>query len=60
LKTDYLHWSEIPYAGEKTRPTNLVTPLAGSWPLVYLKRDKDGNFFDPNGEKLKMPITHPN
>lgn len=60
MSKKYLRWSEVPYAGEVKRPTNPVTPLAGSWPLVYLKRDRDGNFFNPNGRKMQLPITHPN
>lgn len=59
MSEDYLHWSEIPYAGERKSPINPVTPLAGSWSLFYIKRDKDGNFLDPNGRKMQLPITHP-
>ncbi|WP_078431580.1 vanadium-dependent haloperoxidase [Metabacillus halosaccharovorans] len=60
MSTKYLRWSEVPYAGEAKQPSNSVTPLAGSWPLVYLKRDRNGNFLNPNGRKMKLPITHPN
>ncbi|GGM23890.1 hypothetical protein GCM10011351_07100 [Paraliobacillus quinghaiensis] len=59
MKKEYLHWSKIPYAGEKNPPSNPVTPLAGSWPLVYLKREKDGSFLDPEGNKVTLPITDP-
>ncbi|RSL31910.1 phosphatase PAP2 family protein [Salibacterium salarium] len=41
-------------------PDEPVTPLAGSWPTFYIKRDKDGNFLDPDGQKMHLPITHPN
>lgn len=60
MNTKYLRWSEVPYAGEAKQTTNPVTPLAGSWPLIYLKRDRNGNFLTPNGRKMKLPITHPN
>ncbi|MFB4168149.1 vanadium-dependent haloperoxidase [Virgibacillus sp. JSM 102003] len=60
MKTNYLNWTELPYAGEKNPPTNPVTPYAGSWPLTYLKRGEDERFLDTKGEKLKLPITHPN
>ncbi|WLD94512.1 vanadium-dependent haloperoxidase [Alkalihalobacillus sp. AL-G] len=57
---DYLRWSKVPYAGEMNPPTDPVTPLAGSWPLAFLKRDEGGNFADPKGRRLRLPITHPN
>ncbi|QED46121.1 vanadium-dependent haloperoxidase [Cytobacillus dafuensis] len=60
MRKEYLRWTEIPYAGESKPPNNPVTPLAGSWSLIYLKRDKNGNFLDPNGWKMKLPIKHPN
>ncbi|WP_368504270.1 vanadium-dependent haloperoxidase [Alkalihalophilus sp. As8PL] len=59
MSKDYLRWSEIPYAGESQPPTNPVTPLAGSWSLFYLKRDKKGEFLKPDGSKMQLPITHP-
>ncbi|EDL65434.1 vanadium-dependent haloperoxidase [Bacillus sp. SG-1] len=57
--SNYLKWSEVPYAGEQFPPADPVTPLAGSWPLLFLQADKKGNFFNPRGKKLKLPITHP-
>ncbi|MFC0274376.1 vanadium-dependent haloperoxidase [Metabacillus herbersteinensis] len=58
--SDYLLWSETPYAREDTTPTNPVTPLAGSWSLSYLKRGRNGDFLDPNGRIMQLPIKHPN
>jgi membrane-associated phospholipid phosphatase len=55
----YLKWSKVPYAGEDFPPSNPVTPLAGRWPLFFLKRDDDGYFLDPFGKRLKLPIKHP-
>ncbi|WP_332694924.1 hypothetical protein [Halalkalibacter lacteus] len=60
MRKNYLRWTEIPYAGETRPPNNPVTPSAGSWSLFYLKRGQDGDFLDPNGRKLRLPITHPN
>ncbi|MFZ3576949.1 vanadium-dependent haloperoxidase [Virgibacillus sp. DJP39] len=57
---NYLKWSEVPYAGESNLPNNPVTPVAGSWPLFYLKRDEHGSYLDPNGEKMVLPIKNPN
>lgn len=59
MDKNYLRWSEEAYAGESTPPTNPVTPSAGDWSLAYLKRDKHGDFLDPNGLKFRLPITHP-
>jgi hypothetical protein len=59
MRRDYLRWTEIPYAGEMTTPTDPVTPEAGLWSLIFLKRDKQGNYLDPIGRKLRLPIKHP-
>lgn len=58
--SNYLRWSEIPYAGEQLPPEDPVTPLAGSWPFIFLETDKKGNFFGPDGKRLRLPIPHPN
>ncbi|WP_289216563.1 vanadium-dependent haloperoxidase [Halobacillus campisalis] len=60
MDINYLRWSKVAYAGERHPPTDAVTPEAGSWPLIFLKRDKKGNFLDPYGRKMRLPITHPN
>lgn len=60
MKKNYLRWSELSYAGESNPPRYSDTPLAGSWPLVFLKRDNDGHFLDAEGKKLDLPITSPN
>ncbi|MDT9027493.1 vanadium-dependent haloperoxidase [Rossellomorea yichunensis] len=59
MSEDYLCWTEIPYAGEVTSPTDPVTPEAGLWSLIFLKRDKQGSYLDPIGRKLRLPIKHP-
>lgn len=59
MKKEYLRWSELPYAGENKPPSDPVTPLTGSWPLIYLKRGKDGAFLDNKNKKLVLPITDP-
>ncbi|WP_240733019.1 vanadium-dependent haloperoxidase [Jeotgalibacillus sp. S-D1] len=55
----YLKWSKEPYGGEKNPPKDPVTPLAGDWPLAFLKRNKRGEFLDPEGRRLSLPILHP-
>lgn len=59
MKKNYLRWSELPYAGESNPPRYSDTPLAGSWPLVFLKRDKDGHFLDTESKELALPLTAP-
>jgi hypothetical protein len=58
--TDYPRWSELPYTGEKTPPKNPEEPYAGTWPLIFLKRDGKGWFTGPLGDpipKVKDPNT---
>ncbi|MBM7587413.1 hypothetical protein JOC86_003986 [Bacillus pakistanensis] len=59
MRENFLRWTEIPYAGEGTPPTDPVTPEAGLWSTIYLKRDKQGNYLDSAGRKLRFPIKHP-
>ncbi|WP_112181071.1 vanadium-dependent haloperoxidase [Paraliobacillus zengyii] len=60
MDKNYLRWTALPYAGESNPPRYSATPLAGSWPLVFLKRDSKDDFLDPAGKKLHFPITSPN
>ncbi|PKR76988.1 chloroperoxidase [Halalkalibacillus sediminis] len=57
---EYLKWSQTRSAGERGVPTDPVTPSAGNWPLFFLRRNKEGVFLEPSGEKLKPYIKHPN
>jgi hypothetical protein len=59
VKRKYKRWSKLPYAGEDVPPQNPEQPLAGSWPLFFLKRNKKGRFLTPDGEKLKFNIKDP-
>ncbi|MFB5664381.1 CotY/CotZ family spore coat protein [Alteribacillus sp. HJP-4] len=56
----HLRWAETPYAGEKEPPTDPVTPSAGMWPTFFIQKNKEGNYLDPNGHKIELPITSPN
>ncbi|MFB5661300.1 vanadium-dependent haloperoxidase [Alteribacillus sp. HJP-4] len=58
MRNSYLRWSNTPYAGEAAAPNDPVTPLAGSWPMFYMKK-KDGNYLGPTGQKVKLPIVPP-
>jgi hypothetical protein len=59
VRVNYERWSKIPYAGEKYPPQNPEEPYASSWPLSFLKRDEDGKFLSPEGEKIKFHIKNP-
>jgi hypothetical protein len=59
LERNYKRWSKLPYAGEKFPPQNAEQPLAGSWPLFFLKRNKKGKFFTPDGKKIHFKIKSP-
>ena len=54
----YNSWSLIPYPGEE-RVYHGIDPNAGSWPLVYFKRNKNGDFVDPLGEAIAFNIANP-
>ncbi|WP_042457041.1 vanadium-dependent haloperoxidase [Neobacillus dielmonensis] len=56
---DYPRWSKLPYTGEKNPPKNPEEPLAGSWPLIFLKRDGMGWFTDPLGNPIPR-VKDPN
>jgi len=56
---DYLRWNEHPYAGESKPPRNGEEPLAGSWTMFYLSKSDEGIFKDPDGQKIRLDITHP-
>ncbi|MEH7416508.1 phosphatase PAP2 family protein [Neobacillus drentensis] len=49
---NYPRWSKLPYTGENSPPNNPEEPLAGSWPLIFLKRDGRGWFTDPLGNPI--------
>lgn len=60
MDCDYPRWSKLPYTGENNPPQNPEEPLAGSWPLIFLKRDGEGWFTGPLGDpipKVKDPHT---
>ncbi len=59
MKHNYSLWSKLPYAGESDPPKNPEEPLAGSWPLFYLKRGKK-SFLTPYGKPIKLNIKNPN
>ncbi|OZM58336.1 chloroperoxidase [Lottiidibacillus patelloidae] len=59
MKYSYNRWSSLPYAGEKVPPQNPEEPLAGSWPLKYLKRDSDGKILSPEGKVIRFHLKDP-
>ena len=59
MSKKFLRWSKVPYAGESKPPGDPVTSTAGSWSLTYLKRNRKGDFLNPKGVKMHLPIIHP-
>jgi hypothetical protein len=59
MKYSYERWSKLPYAGEKVPPQNPEEPLAGSWPLKYLKRNSKGQLLSPDGKVIRFHIKDP-
>ncbi|AKL95731.1 phosphoesterase [Clostridium aceticum] len=51
-------WSQLPYAGEKELPRG-IDPTAGSWPLYFIKRNRDGRFTTLDGKIIRFTIKHP-
>lgn len=60
MNRKYVRWSKVPYGGEHSPPADPVTPHAGSWSLTYLKRNRNGDFLNPDGRKMRLPIKNPN
>ena len=54
----YKRWSQIRYPGESSLPEP-VEPLAGTWPLYYLKRLPGGWFANCDGRSLNLEICRP-
>ena len=59
MSKKFLRWSKVPYAGESKPPDDPVTLTAGSWSLTYLKRNRKGDFLNPKGVKMHLPIIQP-
>ena len=60
MNRNYLRWSKLPYAGERKPPTDSITPLAGSWSFIYLNKNENGDYLEPNGRVMNLPIIDPN
>ncbi|WLR43090.1 vanadium-dependent haloperoxidase [Bacillus carboniphilus] len=56
--TNYLLWSEWPYAGETTPPVP-EEPYAGEWPMYYFTINKLGQIIDWRGKVVHLGITNP-
>ncbi|MDQ0199105.1 phosphatase PAP2 family protein [Neobacillus ginsengisoli] len=52
MKFNYPRWFHLPNGGQAFPPNNPEEPLAGTWPLVFLKRNDDGWFTDLYGNPL--------
>ena len=54
----YNSWSLIPYPGQE-KVYHGIDPNAGSWPLIYFKRNEKGDFLDSQGNKIAFEIANP-
>ena len=52
------HWSALSYAGEIRVPASTAS-RAGSWPLYFLKRNRNGEFADSKGDLISFEILQP-
>jgi hypothetical protein len=59
MSKKFLRWSKVPYAGESNPPGDPFTSTAGSWSLTNLKRNRNGDFLNPKGAKMHLPIIQP-
>ncbi|WP_240189799.1 hypothetical protein [Bacillus sp. P14.5] len=59
MEKPYLLWSETPYAGENRPPRDPVTPSAGTWPLIFLERQPNGDILTPQGRDIERALLHP-
>lgn len=51
-------WSELCYPGQ-SRVLHGIDPEAGSWPLVFYKRNENGGFIKPDGSKAIFDLMNP-
>jgi membrane-associated phospholipid phosphatase len=58
MRTIYRRWTEHPYSGEQIPPKG--SPESGHWPMFFISRGRDNNFFDPFHQRIYWRIKHPN
>ncbi|SNT26325.1 PAP2 superfamily protein [Anaerovirgula multivorans] len=51
-------WFQLPYAGESQLPRG-IDPTAGSWPLYFMKRSRNGKITTLDGKNIRFTIQHP-
>jgi hypothetical protein len=58
MRQNYRRWSEHPYPGQPF-PYQHSSDV-GSWPMFFITRGPNNEFFDPFGQNIHWQITHPN
>lgn len=58
MRTSYRRWSEHPYQGKSTPPRG--SSAAAYWPMFFITRGSNNEFFDPFGQRTTWKIKHPN
>lgn len=57
MRTSYRRWKEYPYPGEQIPPKG--SPQAGYWPMFFITRGQNQDFFDPFYQRINWNIKHP-
>lgn len=57
MRTSYRRWSEHPYQGKSSPPKG--STAAAYWPMFFIKRGSNNEFFDPSGQRINWRIKHP-
>ncbi|WP_191562518.1 vanadium-dependent haloperoxidase [Metabacillus idriensis] len=58
MRTNYRRWTEYPYPGESIPPKG--SREAGYWPMFFISRGRENEFFDPFQQRINWRIKNPN
>jgi membrane-associated phospholipid phosphatase len=58
MRSSYRRWSEYPYQGQSQPPRGSSAPAF--WPMFFIRRGSNYDFFDPFGQRIIWCIKHPN
>jgi membrane-associated phospholipid phosphatase len=58
MRSSYRRWSEYPYQGQSQPPRGSSAPAF--WPMFFIRRGSNYDFFDPFGQRIIWSIKHPN
>ncbi len=58
MRSVYRRWSQYPYPGEAAPPKGSSGP--GYWPMFFIKRSPNNEFYDPFQQRINWRIKDPN